>query len=65
MTDNLPRSISTGEVSIMGITLRVHQLDNGQRIIEASDFERFMQALAEGTPMTQEEAQELARHLKG
>jgi hypothetical protein len=32
--DYIPQSIWSGELNVFGVSLRVHVLDNGQRIIE-------------------------------
>lgn len=58
-----PKSISSGTVEVMGVDLVVHQLDNGQRVIESESVEAFFKALESGREMTPDEADKLARLL--
>jgi hypothetical protein len=37
---------------VFGIDLKCHVLDTGQRIIDAESFQQFMDALADGQPVT-------------
>lgn len=63
MSAEMPRAVSGSTVQIAGHRLRVYQLDNGQRIINADDFVAFMAAFESGLILTQEQADELAAHL--
>jgi hypothetical protein len=45
---DLPREVSRGTVTMMGCEIEVIQLDNGQRIISAGSFERFLAMLENG-----------------
>lgn len=45
MSDDLPREVSRGTVTLFGCQLDVIQLDNGQRIIDAEGFERLMRMM--------------------
>jgi hypothetical protein len=59
MTD-LPKSIGTGVVRILGVELHFHMLDNGQRIIEAEDVEALFAKMTE-TRLTDYEIDMLSR----
>jgi hypothetical protein len=48
MTDDLPKAISTAVIDIGPLQLTVHNLDNGQRVVDAESMERFMHFLATG-----------------
>lgn len=45
MTDDLPTVVSTGEWVVGPLTLRVHVLSNGQRVIDADDARKFFDFL--------------------
>ena len=45
MNDNLPQSINTGTLTVFGVELRVHTLDDGRRIIEADGMHRLLAAM--------------------
>lgn len=49
---SLPASIWSGTFRIWGIDLKCHVLDNGQRIIEKDSFDQFMNAMADGMPVS-------------
>ena len=46
MSDNLPQSINTATLTVFGVELRVHMLDDGRRIIEADDLHRLWTMMA-------------------
>lgn len=48
--DSLPRAIASSELTLFGVTLHCHVLDNGQRIIDRDDFHALMVAMEYGTP---------------
>lgn len=60
-----PVSVWQGELQMCGVTLRVHVLDDGTRIIEAADLEAFFEALANGADFGEEEAAAFARWQRG
>lgn len=45
-TPDLPTSIAEETVEVAGIQVKVHVLDNGQRVIDAADAEKLFQWLA-------------------
>ena len=47
----LPTAVWSGVFTLWGIELRCYVLDDGQRIINADDFQKFVDAVADGTPM--------------
>ena len=53
-----PVSVWQGEMTLLGVTLHLHVLDDGTRIIEAADVAAFMEAMQRGRTLT--EADELA-----
>jgi hypothetical protein len=46
MSDNLPREVSRGTITLFGCQLDVIQLDNGQRILDAEGFENLLRVMA-------------------
>ena len=60
MTDDLPKSIATGTVTVFGVELHVHTLDDGRRIIEADGVHHLLAAMA-GGGVEPGEVAELAR----
>lgn len=61
MTD-IPQSISTATMRIGSVELVVHQLDNGQRIIEADSMNALFAAMEDGTlEISPDDAMELAK----
>jgi hypothetical protein len=62
MPDHPPTVISTGVFLLGGVALTCHVLSNGQRVIDAESLERL---LGEGVQVTEEEAVQFARWMKG
>jgi hypothetical protein len=60
-----PVSVWQGEMTLLGVTLHLHVLDNGQRIIEAQDVAAFMEAMERGAPADEEQMAAFARWLRG
>jgi hypothetical protein len=56
-----PVSVWQGELTMSGVTLHVHVLDDGTRIIEAADLHALMQAWEQGAPLDEAEAEAFAR----
>ena len=48
VSEELPRAISTAIMEVGPLKLTVHNLDNGQRVVDAESMERFMHFLATG-----------------
>ena len=65
MTRELPYSTHSATVTVMGIELTVHNLNNGQRIIEADGLERLFAAMADGVEMTPDDSMKLAKGVRG
>lgn len=63
MSTPLPRAISEGTLTIGGMSLRVINLDNGQRVIDADDAEAFFAALHDGMDLSDDDAAALAKAL--
>lgn len=64
-TAPLPVSAWQGELTLAGVTLHVHVLGDGQRVIEAADVEAFFAALENGAELTGDEAAAFARWQRG
>lgn len=62
---NLPRAIASNTLRIGNLDLTVHVLDNGQRVIDAESFQRFMDAIAGDVPLTEDDILALAKLVKG
>lgn len=58
-------SVWQGELSLSGITLHLHVLDDGTRIIEADDLAALMGAWGRGEPLDEAEAAAFARWQRG
>lgn len=60
-----PQSIREGTLTIFGVELKVHHLDNGQRIIEEESIIRLFERMAEPDcpTMSQRECELLARFI--
>jgi hypothetical protein len=54
-----------GELRISGVTLHVHVLSDGTRIIEAADMAALMEAWERGVPVDEAEAAAFARWQQG
>ncbi len=57
--------IDSGKITVSGVTLHVHVLNDGSRVIEAPDVERLFQVWANGTPLAMQEAEVAAHFIKG
>lgn len=65
--EHLPTAVSSSEITLFGVTLHCHVLDDGQRIIEAEDVSRLFAAM-ENTEREQaqiEGLEEFARFCRG
>lgn len=60
---DLPHATSESEITIAGLRLRVYQLSDGRRIINADDFVAFMAAFERGLILSEDDANELAAHV--
>lgn len=49
MPDDLPKSVETREATFGGITVRLHFLSDGQRVIEQAGMDAIMRAMQAGT----------------
>ncbi len=63
MSDELPKSLHSSPLRILGVELVVHVLDNGQRIIEAGGLADLFKAM-EAEPMTEADANQIARLIR-
>jgi len=62
---SLPNAISTATIAIMGTTLRVHVLEDGQRVIDAEDVEKFFARLDTRPAPTDAEVLALVQAIQG
>ena len=58
---DLPVSTHRGTLTIMGVELVVHQLSDGQRIIEAEGLGKLFEAMGSGAELSEEDAMKLAK----
>jgi hypothetical protein len=58
-------SVWQGELTMLGVTLHLHVLDDGTRVIEEQDVVAFMAAMERGGPLSEEEAAAFARWQRG
>lgn len=61
----LPQAIAQSEMQIGGIAMRVYNLDDGRRIIDADDVHAFFQALEAGLTPDADEMIAFAQVLRG
>lgn len=60
-----PVSVWQGELRMSGVTLHVHVLSDGTRIIEADDLAALMKAWEQGVPLDDAEAAAFAHWQRG
>lgn len=62
-----PTATWTGTLTILGVTLRVSVLDNGQRVIHADDISALFEAMSDDTNETirEDEVYRLAQFMRG
>jgi hypothetical protein len=65
MSEDLPVATHSSTLTIMGVELKVHRLDDGRAIIEAEGFHQLFEAMGAGAEMTEEDAASLARVVHG
>jgi hypothetical protein len=58
---DLPKQIAESTLTIMGVELTVAVLDNGQRLIVGDGLERLFEAMADGAPLSSDDAMKLAK----
>lgn len=63
--DREPVSVWQRELRMSGVTLHVHVLSDGRRVIEAADMEALMEAWDLGAPVDEAEAAAFARWQRG
>lgn len=56
----LPASVWQGEFSLFGVTIHCHVLDDGTRIVEAADMAALLEAIEDGAPAREIDADALA-----
>ena len=54
--DETPKSVWSGTFNVLGVELKCHVLDNGQRVIEEASMVAFLEAMAEQRPYDMPEA---------
>lgn len=59
-----PTAIWSGELTISGVTLHVHVLDDGMRVIEHADVHALLLAWEQGATLTDDEAAAFGRWLQ-
>lgn len=64
MSADIPTVVSTAEVRLGSVTLRVHHLSNNHRVIDAESVAAFIAALEDGSLLvTETEAAEMVAAL--
>jgi hypothetical protein len=58
-------SVWQGEMRLLGVTLHLHVLDDGTRIVEAPDMAALLEAMQWGGPVDEDEAAAFARWQRG
>ncbi len=61
----LPKATHSSELQIAGLTLKVHVLDNGQRVIEAGSVAEFFQFMESSATIPESDLVRLAQWLGG
>ena len=60
-----PVSVWQGEMNLLGVTLHLHVLNDGTRIIEAADMLALLAAMESGVIVDEDEAAAFARWQRG
>jgi hypothetical protein len=60
-----PVSVWSGEMTLLGVTLHLHVLDDGTRIVEAQDMAALVEAMGRGGPVDEGEIAAFARWQRG
>ena len=60
MMSEPPVSVWQGEMTLLGVVLHLHVLDDGTRIIEAQDMVALLEAMRRGEPGEDEVADQMA-----
>ena len=55
MMSGPPVSVWQGEMTLLGVVLHLHVLDDGMRIIEAADMVALLEAMGQGGPVDEDE----------
>ena len=63
MTD-IPNATWSGVFRVFGVDMRCHVLDDGRRIIEAEDVEKFFAALEDDVSPTSDEKEEFSAFMR-
>jgi len=61
----MPVSVWSGEMRLLGVTLHLHVLDDGTRIIEAEDMAALMEAMGRGGPVDEGDLAAFVRWQRG
>lgn len=62
MSDDIPKSVSEGTITISGITLKTYVLEDGTRLIDVDDLHLLLAEWERGCPEpTETEAAEFRR----
>ncbi len=65
MADDAPVSVWQGQMRLLGVTLHLHVLDDGTRIVEAQDMTALLEAMEHGGPVDEAEIAAFARWQRG
>ena len=67
MTDKCPASVWQGSFTLLGIQMKCHVLDNGQRIVEQESLGKLFEQMGEsgGVPLDSKEMERFALWQKG
>lgn len=60
-----PQSIASSTLNIAGVELRVHVLEDGQRVIEPAGVAALFAMFERGVVLTAEDAMKIARAVRG
>jgi hypothetical protein len=60
-----PVSVWQGEMTLLGVVLHLHVLDDGMRIIEAPDMAALLEAMGSGAPADEDEMAAFTLWLRG
>ena len=60
----IPTVTHTGTITICGVTMLVHRLDNGECVIDAESFKAFAPSPHSSSRMTEAEMDELFKEMR-
>ncbi len=65
LSEELPDAVSTEEITVVGITLKMERLKDGRRVVESTGMDLLLAYVAGGGAILASESDRVQRFLKG